>query len=164
MLYELYVENFALIRKMRLTFSSGMTALTGETGAGKSLIIDAVSLLIGSRGSDNFIRSGQDRCIIEGIFLPPYPESVVAFLLEQGIEIEDNLILSRELIRGGRGLARINGRVAPVSHLREIGRQLINIHGQHEYTSLLEETRQLYVLDSFGGHDLAIIAAETEKA
>lgn len=163
MLYELYVENFALIRKMRLSFSLGMTALTGETGAGKSLIIDAVSLLIGGRGNDGFIRSGQDRCIIEGVFLPPYPKPVVDILSKHGVETEDSLILSRELIRGGRGLARINGRVAPISRLREIGCQLVNIHGQHEHTSLLEETRQLYLLDGFGGPDLASIASNTAK-
>ena len=73
MLYELYVENIALLRKVRLKLSPGMNALTGETGAGKSLVVDAVSLLIGGRGSDGFIRSGEDRAVVEGVFMPPFP-------------------------------------------------------------------------------------------
>ena len=83
MLYEIYTENFALISKLRLTLGGGMNALTGETGAGKSLLIDAVSLLIGARGSDTFIRSGCDKCLIEGVFWPPYPQSAVDFLHNQ---------------------------------------------------------------------------------
>ena len=164
MLYELYVENFALIRRMRLSLASGMTALTGETGAGKSLIIDAMSLLIGGRGSDSFIRGGQDRCVIEGVFLPPFPEGVEQLLSQYELAEEDTLILSRELVRGGRGLARINGRVTPIFRLREIGRLLINIHGQHEYTSLLEEERQLHLLDSFGGEGVLTALDDTAMA
>ena len=83
MLYELYAENFALISTLRLELGEGMNALTGETGAGKSLLIDAVSLLIGARGSDTFIRSGCDKCVIEGVFWPPYPKAAGEFLRAQ---------------------------------------------------------------------------------
>jgi len=162
MLYELYVENFALIRSLRLPFREGMTALTGETGAGKSLIIDAVSLLIGGRGNDGFIRTGADRCMIEGVFLSPFPDEVRQLLSEE--EDPDTLILGRELIRGGRSVARMNGRVIPVGRLKEIGRLLVNIHGQHEHTLLLEENRQLQMLDQFGGEPLLQLAAETASA
>ncbi len=163
MLYEIYAENFALISTLRMSLGEGMNALTGETGAGKSLLIDAVSLLIGGRGSDNFIRSGCDKCLLEGIFLPPYPQPAVAFLQEHDIDAEDNLILSRELVRGGRSIARINGRPANLSLLRELGRMLINIHGQQEHMLLLDEEQQLLLLDSFSA-DIAAPLTATAQA
>lgn len=150
MLFELYVENIALLRQVRLSLCPGMNALTGETGAGKSLVVDAVSLLIGGRGSDGFIRSGEERALVEGVFMPPFPRALTEALDDPSAG-EDNLILSRELIRGGRSLARLNGRSIPLSRLRELGRLLINIHGQHEHTLLLEEERQLALVDGFGG-------------
>jgi len=149
MLYELYVENIALIQKMRLPFADGMNALTGETGAGKSLVIDAVSLLLGARGSDTFIRSNEDRALVEGVFLPPFPSALQEQLPD--MDTEDALVLSRELIRGGRSLARINGRTVTLARLKEIGRLLINIHGQQEHTLLLEDSRQVDLLDGFAG-------------
>jgi DNA repair protein RecN (Recombination protein N) len=149
MLYELYAENFALMAGLRLSLGEGMNALTGETGAGKSLLIDAVSLLIGGRGSDAFIRSSCDKCLVEGIFMPPYPKEAVELLRGESFDPEDNLILSRELVRGGRSLARINGRGVNLAQLRELGRLLVNIHGQSEHMLLLEDSRQLMLLDSF---------------
>ncbi len=163
MLYEIYTENFALISKLRLTLGGGMNALTGETGAGKSLLIDAVSLLIGARGSDTFIRSGCDKCLIEGVFWPPYPQSAVDFLHNQDIDDSDNIILSRELVRGGRSVARINGRAVSLSLMRELGRMLVNIHGQQEHMLLLEDEQQLLLLDSFEP-DLAPLLAKTADA
>ena len=150
MLYELYVENIALLRQVRLKLAPGMNALTGETGAGKSLVVDAVSLLIGGRGSDSFIRSGEDRAVVEGVFLPPFPAAFCQALADQA-DPEDSIILSRELIRGGRSLARLNGRSIPLARLRELGRLLINIHGQHEHILLLEDERQLALVDGYGG-------------
>lgn len=163
MLYELYVENIALLRKVRLKLSPGMNALTGETGAGKSLVVDAVSLLIGGRGSDGFIRSGEDRAVVEGVFMPPFPAAFCQALADQA-DPDDNIILSRELIRGGRSLARLNGRIIPLSRLRELGRLLVNIHGQHEHTLLLEEERQLALVDGYGGADAAAALEKTAAA
>lgn len=163
MLYELYAENFALISTLRLELGEGMNALTGETGAGKSLLIDAVSLLIGARGSDTFIRSGCDKCVIEGVFLPPYPKAVGEFLRAQNIDASDNIILSRELVRGGRSLARINGRAVNLSLMRELGRMLVNIHGQQEHMLLLEDEQQLLLLDSFAP-EIAPLLAQTAEA
>lgn len=161
MLYELYVENIALIRRMRLPLGAGMNALTGETGAGKSMVIDALSLLLGGRGGDALIRDGADRALVEGVFLPPFPAGLPA-LLGDAAEEEENLILSRELVRGGRSVARLNGRAVNLSQLREIGRLLVNIHGQREHTLLLEEEQQCRLLDSFGGVEcrkaLAVVA------
>ncbi|NLF79607.1 MAG: DNA repair protein RecN [Clostridia bacterium] len=149
MLYELYAENFALMAELRLNLGEGMNALTGETGAGKSLLIDAVSLLIGGRGSDAYIRSGCEKCLIEGIFMPPYPKEAAELLRALDLDPEDSLILSRELVRGGRSLARVNGRAVNLTRLRDLSRLLINIHGQHEHMLILEDARQLLLLDSF---------------
>lgn len=162
MLYELYVENIALIRNMRLPLGAGMNALTGETGAGKSLVVDAVSLLIGGRGNDGFIRSDCERALVEGTFLPPFPSQLEEVM--EAAELEDTLILSRELIRGGRSVARINGRTVTLARLKEVGRLLINIHGQQEHTLLLEESRQLVMLDGFGGAHCLQLLAEVGQA
>ena len=163
MMYELYVENIALLRSVTLRLAPGMPALTGETGAGKSLVVDAVSLLIGGRGSDSFIRSGADRAVVEGVFLPPFPAAFCQALDDQA-DPQDNIVLSRELIRGGRSLARLNGRTIPLSRLRELGRLLVNIHGQHEHTLLLEEERQLALVDGFGGSGAEAAADATARA
>lgn len=163
MLYELYVENIALLRSVTLRLAPGMNALTGETGAGKSLVVDAVSLLIGARGSDGFIRSGEDRAVVEGVFLPPFPQAFRQALSDQA-DPEDNIVLSRELIRGGRSLARLNGRIITLARLRELGRLLINIHGQHEHTLLLEEDRQLALVDGYGGAEAAAAVEVTNRA
>lgn len=163
MLYELYVENIALLRQIRLKLAPGMNALTGETGAGKSLVVDAVSLLIGGRGSDSFIRSGEDRAVVEGVFLPPFPAAFCQALADQA-DPDDSIILSRELIRGGRSLARLNGRSIPLARLRELGRLLINIHGQHEHILLLEDERQLALVDGYGGAEAASALERTAAA
>lgn len=153
MLQALYVENFALIERLELPFAQGLNALSGETGAGKSLLLDAVSLLIGGRAQEQFIRDGHDRCLVEGRFFGPYPAALAALLAENGLslEAEDALILSREYQRNGRNICRINGRAVPLGLLRQAGRLLINIHGQMEHMLLLEERQQSALLDRFGG-------------
>lgn len=163
MLYELYAENFALMTGLRLQLGEGMNALTGETGAGKSLIVDALSLLIGGRGNDSLIRSGCDKCRIEGTFLPPFPDQTRELLEENGIELEDDLILTRELIRGGRSLARINGRSVNISFLRSVGHTLVNLHGQKEHMLLLEDAHQLLLLDSYAQGSAPLLAVVREK-
>jgi DNA repair protein RecN (Recombination protein N) len=163
MLYELYVENFAIIGQMRLRLGQGLNALTGETGAGKSLVIDAVALLIGGRGSDSFIRSGFDRCVIEGIFTNPFSNELNHALQGLGLvsdDDDDTLILSRELTRGGRSYCRVNGRAVNLGQLRALGRLLLNIHGQMEHMLLLEEEQQLRLLDSYGGAKLLQIKGQ----
>jgi len=154
MLYELYVENFAIIRQLRISLMTGLNALSGETGAGKSLVVDAVALLIGGRGSDNFIRGGYDRCVIEGVFTRPFSAELMQMLQDMGstpLDEDDMLVLTRELVRGGRSVCRINGRTVNLGQLRGLGRLLLNIHGQMEHMLLLEEEKQLQLLDSYGG-------------
>jgi DNA repair protein RecN (Recombination protein N) len=155
MLRELYAENFALINKITLVFEDGFNVISGETGAGKSLILDAVSLLMGGRAQEHFIREGADKCFVQGSFPSPWPEEAEKLLAENAFAPdEDMLILSREYTRGGRNFCRLNGRAAPLSLLRQLGRILINIHGQMEHTLLLQEHTQGAVLDDFGGGDI----------
>ena len=150
MLYELYANNFAIMKDLRLTLGEGMNAITGETGAGKTLIIDALSLLLGARSSDSYIRSGCEKCLVEGVFLPPHPKPAESLIEELGFDPAENLILSRELVRGGKSVARINSRIVNLTMLRNLGRLLVNIHGQSEHMLLLEDSQQLFLLDSFG--------------
>lgn len=155
MLQELYVENFALIDKVSLHLAEGFNVITGETGAGKSLLLDAVSLLMGGRAQEHLIRDGYEKCLVQGIFPLPCPNEVTQLLLDDGLDIEDDaLILSREYFRNSRNCCRLNGRTIPLSLLRQLGRLLVNIHGQMEHMVLLQEDKQLQLLDSFGGDRL----------
>ena len=153
MLLELLVENFAIIERLLLSFGPGLNVLTGETGAGKSLIIDAISALLGGRVGEEVIRSGADCARIEGVFsLQGREEELRKLLAEYGIDAEEGiLILSREISRGGRSRARVNRRPVPLRVLAEIGRHLVDIHGQTEHLSLLDPRTHIFFLDGFAG-------------
>lgn len=171
MLAELTISNFAIIERLSLALGPGFNVFTGETGAGKSIIIDAISALVGERMGADVVRAGAERAVIEGIFdVAPLltrdasrngaaPESdddgstsLVAFLAELGAEIEDGqLILSREVTAGGRSVARVNGRVAPLSTLQRIASELVDIHGQGAHLTLLRPERHIYYLDRYAG-------------
>ncbi|GAC89712.1 DNA repair ATPase [Anoxybacillus flavithermus NBRC 109594] len=153
MLAELSIKNFAIIESLSLSFEKGLTVLTGETGAGKSIIIDAIHLLIGGRGSAEFVRYGETKAEIEGLFLleqddhPCYSKCA-----ELGIDISDGMIvLRRELTINGKSVCRVNGKLVTIATLREIGSTLVDIHGQHEHQELLDENKHLYLLDEYGG-------------
>lgn len=140
MLAELSIKNFAIIESLSLSFEKGLTVLTGETGAGKSIIIDAIHLLIGGRGSAEFVRYGETKAEIEGLFLleqddhPCYSKCA-----ELGIDISDGMIvLRRELTINGKSVCRVNGKLVTIATLREIGSTLVDIHGQHEHQELLD--------------------------
>jgi len=152
MLSFLKIESLAIIDSLSVEFGAGLNALTGETGAGKSIIVDAVSLLLGARGDSTMLRTGSDRLSIEGVF-ELEPRSGIAALLEtMGIEAgADGLILRREVTAQGRSRAFINGTLATLQQLREIGESLADIHGQHEHQSLLRPEGQRDALDHFGG-------------
>ncbi|MGI5825387.1 MAG: DNA repair protein RecN [Bacillota bacterium] len=150
MFVELYVENLALIEKAVLTWSSGLNVLSGETGAGKSMVIGAVSLLLGGRGSKDYIRKGAETCFIQGTFSAPFEDGILAALEEAGLPLEDELIFSRELNINSKSTCRINMRQVPLTVFKELSRRLINIHGQMEHMSLLEADNQRQLLDSFG--------------
>jgi DNA repair protein RecN (Recombination protein N) len=155
MLIELSITDFAIIDHLRLSFDAGLHVLTGETGAGKSIIIDAVSLLLGGRATTDSIRAGAGQARVEGVFLldDSTRASVQPLLAQYGLEEEadDTLILARELNRQGRHLCRVNGRAVPLKVLQAIAEPLVDIHGQTEHLSLLRVRNHLDLLDRYAG-------------
>src|SRR5579875_2025613 len=165
MLRELHVSNFALIEKIDLVFGDGLNILTGETGAGKSIIIDALGLALGERASGgDLVRTGADRATVEAVFdLGGAPPEVRGRLAAAGLEPEDDdlLLVTRELSRAsGKSQCRINGRLMPVASLREIGDGLVDVHGQHEHQSLLASDRHIDILDNWCGKDALSLREE----
>ncbi len=154
MLAELQIADFAIIDRLRMPLAPGFNVLTGETGAGKSIIVDAVQALTGGRIGVEVVRSGAAVARVEGVFEragDQYSERVQAACAEYGIDLDEGLILTREIQAAGRTVCRINGRVVPQSVLRAIGELLVDIHGQSEHLSLLRTADQLDLLDRFGG-------------
>lgn len=156
MLVELRVSNFALIEDLTLRFDDGLNVLSGETGAGKSIVIGAINLLLGERAAVEQIRQGKDDASVEGIIFPSaaLKGTIENFLESAGIAIAEELIVGREVFRNGRSVARINGRAVPISLLKELGHLLVDLHGQHQHQSLLRADQHLELLDSFGGEKL----------
>lgn len=157
MLNEIAIHNFAIIEHLEVSFDEGLTVLTGETGAGKSIIIDAVQLLAGGRGSQEFIRHGAKKAELEGMFTVEDEEHpVFEKLREFGIDAEDgSIILRRDINSNGKTTCRVNGKLVTIATLREIGSQLIDIHGQHDNQELMQEKRHIHLLDQFAGQALA---------
>ncbi|MDV0430899.1 DNA repair protein RecN [Lactiplantibacillus sp. DA1] len=150
MLQELSITNFAIIEHLDIAFEAGMTVLTGETGAGKSIIIDAVGLLAGGRGSSEFIRTGADKAILQGMFILPADGVTAQLLDEAGIEHADNtVILQREITKSGRNMCRINGMLVNTTTLKQIGETIVDIHGQNEHQELMQPEKHLGLLDEF---------------
>lgn len=154
MLKQLSIYNFALIEKLSMEFDVGLNILTGETGAGKSIIIDAIGILIGGRASSDFIRENSEKAIVEGFF-ELSSDFLSSILTNLGLSFfEDGLILTREIARNGKNVCRINGKLVPLNVYHEIGKELIDIHGQNQEQSLLAASKQLLLLDGFGGQEL----------
>jgi DNA repair protein RecN (Recombination protein N) len=156
LLIELSIKNFAIIEKQTVSFDKGLTVLTGETGAGKSIIIDAIHLLVGGRGSFEFVRHGEEKAEIEGLFqIDEIEHPIVKKASEFGIEIEDGMVvLRREISKSGKSVCRINGKLVTISTLREIGATIVDIHGQHEHQELMNESSHLPLLDQFGAQEI----------
>ncbi len=153
MLCEIRIQNFAIIDRLEVHFNPGFNVITGETGAGKSIIIDAVDLLLGGRADIDFIRSGADKATVEGVFKPSdtlLPE-LKRVLDEQGIEMETpgEIMLTRELRSNGRNVCRINGSAVALQVFREMGEKLVDVHGQSEHLSLLKPREHLTLLDRY---------------
>ncbi|MER3400613.1 MAG: DNA repair protein RecN [Thermoflexus sp.] len=156
MLVTLHVRDFAIIDEVTLELGPGLNVLTGETGAGKSILVDAVALLVGGRADAEMIRAGAERALIEGLFhLDAGMAASLAVILEPyGLleeEPPEELVLSREIRLGGRHVARINGHLVPLHVLKEVGQALVDIHGQSEHLSLLRPREQLELLDRYAG-------------
>ncbi|WP_062198489.1 DNA repair protein RecN [Massilibacterium senegalense] len=150
MLLELSIKNFAIIHQLTLSFEKGMTVLTGETGAGKSIIIDAIGLLAGGRGSFEYVRYGAKKAEIEGLFFVQEEHRALQICKQYGIDAEENtIILRRDISDSGKSICRINGKMVTIAILREVGQSLIDIHGQHEHQDLMQPERHLFLLDEY---------------
>ncbi|MBC2104205.1 DNA repair protein RecN [Listeria booriae] len=164
MLQELTIRNFAIIESLNLSFQEGMTVLTGETGAGKSIIIDALGLLVGGRGSVDFIRHGEEKLEIQGLFtINPQNKGCLEALESNGIDASDHMVvLERTLFQSGKNTCRINGKLATTGVLREIGSRLIDIHSQHEHQELMNDEFHLQLLDRFAWKEIAPTLSQYE--
>ncbi len=152
MLAELRIRNFAIIEALTLPLSPGLNVLSGETGAGKSIIVGALGLLLGERASADLIRTGADRATVEGVFDVGDRPEIGAMLDERGIETdEERVVLKREISAAGRARAWVNGTTVTATVLADVGRLLANLHGQHEAQALLDTESQRRILDAFGG-------------
>ena len=151
MLQELSIKNFAIIDDIHMSFSEGLTILTGETGAGKSIIINAVNLLLGSRATASLIRTGCDTAELEAVFQIDRSSKVSGIMRENGFEPEEGLLIRRVISKNTRHRIYINGRLATILQLSSITENLASISGQHAHQGLLKEDQHLLILDMFGG-------------
>ena len=152
MLTELRIRNFAIIESLTLPLARGFNVLSGETGAGKSIIVGALGLLLGERASTDLIRTGAERATVEGVFDVADRPEIAVLLDERGIDAEESLVvLKREIVGAGRARAWVNGTTVSAAILAEVGRLLVNLHGQHEAQTLLDPDAQRRILDAFAG-------------
>ena len=150
MLLEISIKNFAIIEAISLNFEKGMTVLTGETGAGKSIIIDAMNMMLGARATTDVIRHGAPKAEIEGLFSIENNQALQGLFDEQGLLLGDEIIIRREILQNGRSVSRVNGQMVNLSVLRSIGQHLVDIHGQHDQEELMRPQRHTQMLDEFG--------------
>ena len=164
MLSDLQVKNFALINKVNINFKQGLNILSGETGAGKSIIIGALDLLLGARANTDIIRSGKEAAYISAFFQPEELEIINQILSEAGIEKEESgILIAREIRENGRNRTLINGQLATLKIVKKISRYLIDIHGQHEHQLLLDQSSHLMVLDAFIGDKIKPLKSEIKS-
>lgn len=155
MLRYLRIRNFALIEEMEIDFRDGLNLFTGETGAGKSIIIQALDVLLGARAYIEYIRTGAEQADLEAVFSVPKQSPVYGLLSKMGIDEQgEELLITRKISRKGSNQCRINGQLATLTMINEISNYLVDIHGQHEHQSLIEESRHILLLDAFGGKSI----------
>ncbi len=165
MLVELSISNLAIIDAVTITFSPGFNVMSGETGAGKSIVVDAVNLVLGERADRDMIQVGAERARVEALFdvtgLPHVEETLAAL----GLEAEEGLLpLAREINSAGRTICRVGGSLVPLSTLKQVAETLLDMHGQHEHQSLLDVRKHLAYLDAYGGAEQAALLAEVREA
>ena len=151
MLTELRIKNFAIIESLTLPLEHGFNVLTGETGAGKSIIVGALGLLLGERASADVIRTGADKASVEGVFDVSDRAEIRTLLDERGIDVDESTVVLKREVASGRARAWINGTTVNAGILAEVGRLLVNLHGQHEAQTLLDLEAQRRILDAFAG-------------
>jgi len=149
MLSQLSVKNLAVVERLDLSFEPGMSAVTGETGAGKSILLQALGLALGVRADSNLVRHGKDKADISAAFAVEHNQTVQEFLSENALEDEGECILRRVITSDGRSKAFINGNSVPLSTVRNVGDLLLDIHGQNEHQLLLRPDQQMKLLDGF---------------
>ena len=165
MLIQLGIHNLALIDEVLIEFSGGMNVLTGETGAGKSIVVDAVNLVLGERADRDLIANGKSKAVVEAVFDITENLAVQKALEEIEISHEDGMLsISRELMSTGRNICRVNGVIVPLQTLRKISDQLLDIHGQHQHQLLLDAANHLSYLDHFAVDDIEPLIRETKEA
>ena len=165
MLQRLFVKNVALIEELDISFAPGFNVMTGETGAGKSIVIDSVNLVLGERASRELIKHGENKARVEAVFDLKNDPALLSSLEDQGLPCEDGeLLLSRELSVSGKNICRVNGTLVTLSVLQGITERLVDVHGQHAHQSLLEKSRHMDYLDAFGGPELEACKREVAQA
>src|ERR671924_1293953 len=158
MLRELRVRNFAVVENVTVAFAPGLNILTGETGAGKSILIDALLLLGGARAQTDVIRADAEAATVEGVFHVPKNGAAAAVLEAAGLTADDDeLVIRRELTRAGRHRAFVNDSPVTVALLERLGEHLVDVHGQHEHQRILQQSAQLDLLDRFGDAEEAAL-------
>ncbi len=161
MLVELNIKNFAIIEDLKMNFTSGLNIITGETGAGKSILIEAIGIILGSRSNKDFIQTGHEKAYLEGIFYIEDLKTIVPLLEEHFIELDNDniLIISKEIFSSGPSLSKINGKSVTLNMLKDITKKLVDIFGQHEHQSLLDSSNHQIIIDSFGDNELIELKA-----
>ena len=162
MITHIKIQDFAIIDHLDVDFHEGLNVITGETGAGKSIIIEAISTALGSRADTTYVRTGKDKAIIQ-LTLDTSDERSQAFFEENGITPDDEAVIKREINKTGKSVCRINGEIVPVSMLSKFCRSLADIHGQYDHQSLLNAEQHVFLLDSFGGPELEKVRTTTEE-
>lgn len=163
MLQSLHVHNFALLEDAHADFTLGFNVFTGETGAGKSILIDAFGMVLGGRASVDYVRSGTEGLWVQAVFDITNQEDIKNILREQGLEVEDDLFLKRQISAAGKSRALVNGVQVPLAVLKQIGTALVDIHGQHENQALLKPEAARLVTDAFGGATLQAALTAYQK-
>lgn len=150
MIIQLSINNIALIKRISVEIGSGMTVLTGETGAGKSIIIDSINMILGDRTKKELVRSGEEKAVIQAVF--DVSDTLLPYLSEMGIDTEENqLVITREITESGKSVCRMNGMIVTLSALRSFAAHLVNIHGQHDNQALLDPKKHIHFIDEYGG-------------
>ncbi len=160
MLNYLKINNVALIDSLTIDFSEGFNVLTGETGAGKSIIVDSLNFVLGGKVNKNLIRSGQSFMKVEALFSAPFDEKIRPIFEDYGIELEDEILITRSYTESGKNDVKVNGSTITTTMLKPITSKLVDILGQHEHQSILKEKFQLEIIDMLGGKDIANLKSD----
>ena len=161
MLLNLHIKNLALIEELEVDFTDGLNIMTGETGAGKSIIIGSIELALGGKVDRGFLREGTEESLVELLF--SVSDNQAKEIENLGIPVEDGEVILSRRITGSRAVNKINGETHPASKLREVAAHLIDIHGQHEHQSLLQKKKQLEILDKFAANELGGLKHELKS-